>query len=276
MSKSTAKHPVNKQDKKYHIACGKGDLANYLILPGDPERVEKISSNWDQSKLVAKNREFVSETGKYKNTNLSCTSTGIGSPSLGIVVEEAARIGVNTFLRAGSTGALQKGIKPGDMIITAAGVRDEGLSKNYVKEIYPAFANHEVVLALIEACEKLNVTYHVGVTASTDSFYIGEGRAGFKGYNQSYNSNVLEDFEKAGVLNIEMETAGLLTLAGLYGLRAGSICVVFDNLITNEFKKVGEKKMGKVATEAIYILAQWDKAKKKKNKKYFYPSLNKN
>ncbi len=273
MTKPTAKNPVSKGGKQYHINCKKGDLSDYLLLPGDPGRVEKIASSWDSKKQVSDNREFSSVRGRYKGTDLSCMSTGIGAPSVGIAVEEAARIGVDTFLRVGSTGALRKDMKPGDIVITAAGIRDEGLSKNYVKEIYPAHANYEIILALIEACEKMGANYHVGTTISTDSFYIGEGRPGFEGYNQSYTEPVLEDWKKTGALNIEMEASGLLTLANLYGLRAGAVCVVFDNLITNEFKKVGEKKLGKIASEAISILNDWDNLKKKKDKKYFYPSL---
>ncbi len=273
MTKPTATNPVSEGGEQYHIACKKGDLAKYLLLPGDAGRVDKIVKSWDKKEKISSNREYDSITGVYGGANLSCMSTGMGAPAMGIAIEEAARIGVDTFLRVGSTGALKEGIDPGDIVITAACIRDEGLSKSYVKEIYPAYANYEMILALIEACEKLGVTYHVGTTITTDSFYIGEGRPGFGGYNQSYNEHVLEDWTKAGAINIEMEASALLTLANLYGLRAGAACVVFDNLVTNEFKKVGEEKLGKVASEAISILAKWDKLKKEKNRKYFYPSL---
>ena len=273
MAKPTAKMPTSKGNRQYHISCKKGDLSNYLLLPGDPERVEKFAKNWDKKKKIAHHREFYSVTGYFKNTNISCISTGIGAPSMAIVVEEAARVGVDTFIRTGSTGAIQKGINTGDLIINTAGVKLEGTSNDYVITEYPACANYEVVLALIEACERLKVKYHVGITASTDSFYIGEGRMGFKGYVQSYTQYVLSDLQKAGVINIEMETSALFTLASLYNLRAGSVCAVFDNLVTNEFKIKGEEKMGMVASEAVSILYQWDKLKKKNKKRYFSPSL---
>lgn len=273
MDKSTAKTPLGKSGKQYHIACRKGDLSKYLLLPGDPSRVEKIASNWDTKKEVAYNREFHSMTGTFRKTKISCISTGIGAPSEAIAVEESARIGVDTFIRVGSTGALQRGIKVGDLVISVAGFKLEGTSKSYVQTEYPAYANYEVVLALIEACEKLGFKYHLGVTASTDAFYVGEGRVGFRGYTQSYLKNIISDLQKANVVNIEMETSALFTIAGLYNLRAGAICTVFDNLITGEWKVVGEKKVGLAASEAVVILSQWDKLKKSKRKKYFYPSL---
>lgn len=270
---ATAKMPSQKGGKQYHIACKKGDLADFVLLPGDPARVEKIAKIWDSFKEVAYHREFHSVTGRYHSVPISCLSTGIGSPSTAIAVEEAARIGCHTFIRVGSTGAIQPGLNPGDLIISLAGVKLEGTSKRYVMDEYPSFAHYEVVLALIEACEKLGLRYHLGITASTDSFYVGEGRPGFKGYNQSYLEHVLEDLQKAKVTNFEMEASALFTIASLYGLRAGAICAVFDNLVTDEFKIAGENEVALAASEAVVILDKWDKIKKKKGKRYFYPSL---
>ena len=273
MAKSNAKNPLGKGGCQYHIGCRQGDLAPYVLLPGDPGRVLKISKNWQKKKQIAFNREYCSITGYFKKVKISCLSTGIGAPSTAIAIEEAARLNVKTLIRVGSTGAIQKGINPGDLIINTAAVRLEGTSKNYIQTEYPAMANYEVVLALIEACEKLKFKYHLGITASTDAFYVGEGRKGFKGYFLSKHKNILSDLQKAKVINLEMETSLVFTLANLYNLRAGAICAVFDNLLTNKWTVKGEKDMGKVASEAVVILDQWDKIKKRKKKKYFYPSL---
>ncbi len=273
MSKSSAKNPLGKGGCQYHIGCGQGDLAPYVLLPGDPGRVLKISENWQKKKQIAFNREYRSMTGYFKKVKISCLSTGIGSPSTAIAIEEAARLNVKTLIRVGSTGAIQKGINPGDLIINTAAVRLEGTSKNYVQTEYPAVAHYEVVLALIEACEKLKFKYHLGITASTDAFYVGEGREGFQGYIQSKHKNILPDLQKAKVVDLEMETSLIFTLANLYNLRAGAICAVFDNLSTNKWEIKGEKDVGIVASEAVVILDQWDKIKKRKKKRYFYPSL---
>lgn len=273
MIKSKAKNPKGKGGCQYHIACRRNDLSSYVLLPGDPDRVLKITQSWDRKRQIAFNREYRSVTGYFKNVRISCLSTGIGAPSTAIAIEEAARLGVHTLIRVGSTGAIQKGINPGDLIINTGGVRLEGTSKNYIRPEYPALAHYEVILALIEACEKLKFKYHLGITASTDAFYVGEGRLGFKGYFQSNFKDVVPDLHKAKVLNLEMEASALFTLAGLYGLRAGALCTVFDNLLTDKWIIKGEREMGKAAGEAVVILNQWDKTKAKKKKKHFYPSL---
>ncbi len=258
---------------QYHIACKPGDVARYVLLPGDPERVDIISSLWDERREVAYHREFKTHTGMYKGVNISATSTGIGSPSAVIALEELARIGADTFIRVGSTGAIQEDIEIGDLIITSSAVRLEGTSKEYVRIEYPASANYEVLLALIEAAESEGLPYHIGITASTDSFYLGQGRRGYRNYMQSFSQNIVDDLRRANVLNFEMEAAALFTVANIYGLRAGSIAVVFANRITNEFEVVSQEPIAKVASEAVKILAEWDEEKERKGKKYFFPSL---
>jgi len=169
-------------DKQYHIACGKGDLAEYLLVPGNPDRVPKIAKFWESAKEVSCNREFRSFTGKYKGVPISALSSGIGPACMAIVVNEASRIGVHTFIRVGSTGAIQRGIDCGDVVISSAAVRLDYTSNCYVMPEYPAVASYEVLLALIEAAESLGIgNYHVGITATTADFYAGQNRPTVKG-----------------------------------------------------------------------------------------------
>ena len=258
--------------RQYHIDCCKGDVARYVLLPGDPARISIISKLWDSFQEVAIHREYKTNTGVYKGVPISAISTGIGSPSAGIAVEELARIGVDTMIRVGSCGMIQPNIKCGDLVISTGAVRLEGASKQYVRPEYPAFASYEVVLALIESAELLGCNYHVGITASTDSFYCGQGRAGFSGYKSSMTENLISDLQKAKVLNLEMETATILTLANLFGLRAGSICTVFA-VGPEKFELRGEEEVAQVASEAVKILSEWDVRKEVKCKKYWHPSL---
>ncbi len=271
----SADRPQTKEGYQYHIACRPGDVARYVLLPGDPERVPKISSLWDKAREIAFHREYRTHTGKYKEVPISVTSTGIGGPSTAIAIEELAAIGADTFIRVGSTGAIQPGMEIGDLIIAKAAVRLEGTSKQYVRVEYPAVADIEVTLALIEAAETLGMRYHLGITASTDSFYLGQGRPGLNGYFPSFAKHIMDDLRQARVTNFEMETATLFTLANIYGLRAGSVCAVFANRVTNEFGKAGEKEAAMVATEAVKILAEWDEEKEKKGKKVWFPGLRK-
>ncbi|OGK38636.1 uridine phosphorylase [Candidatus Roizmanbacteria bacterium RIFCSPHIGHO2_12_FULL_41_11] len=261
--------------KQYHINCGPGDVASTVLIPGDPKRVQKIAALWDKSKEVAYHREYHTMTGSYQGVPLSCTSSGIGSPAIAIAIEELSRIGVETFIRVGSTGGIQPGQNLGDLVISTAAVRLDGASRDYVMIEYPAVASYEVVMALIEASEELGEKYHVGVTASTDTFYTGQGRPGYRNYLPSHKQQLFTDLQKVGVQNFEMETSCLFTLANIFGKRAGSICFLVANRVTNEFNITPEmaRRAGLVASRATVILAGWDKAKRLKNKKYFFPKL---
>jgi uridine phosphorylase len=193
---------------------------------------------------------------------------------MAIAVNESSNIGVNTFIRVGSTGAIQKDIACGDLIISSAAVRLDCTSNCYVMPEYPAVANYEVLLALIEAAESINIRkYHVGVTATTSDFYAGQNRP--IGQTRSFNTeNLLPTLQKAGVLSFDMETATLYTLTSLYGLRAGSVFAVYANRLANEFKPgEGEENAIKIANEAAKILDEWDAVKSRKNRQWLFPSL---
>ena len=267
-------HPKVSGSKQYHIACGKGDLAEYLLVPGDPDRVTKIANFWKAPKEVSCHREFRSLIGKYKGVPISALSSGIGPACMAIVVNEAAQIGVHTFIRVGSTGAIQSEIKCGDVIISSAAVRLDCTSNCYVMPQYPAVAHYEVLLALIEAAEKLNIhNYHVGITATTADFYAGQDRLPSESLILQ-NKPLLSTLKEAHVLNFEMETATLFTLSSLYALRAGAICAVYANRCTNQFEpEAGEENAIKIANEAVAILYEWDKKKRKKRKRWLFPSL---
>jgi len=270
----SADRPEGGSGLQYHIQCRPGDVARYVLLPGDPGRVKLISASWEKHREVASHREYVTHTGSYRKVPVSCTSTGIGGPSAAIAVEELLRVGGDTFIRVGSTGALKADIKVGDIIISSGSVRLDGTSSQYVWPGYPAFASYEVLQALIEAAEALGKRYHVGVTASTDSFYLGQGRQGYRGYITTSARRILEDAKAAGVTNFEMESSTIFTLASLYGARAGAVCAVLANRERNEFVAgAGIGDAIEVANAALPILASWDAAKAKKRKEHFYPSL---
>lgn len=274
MPKVSANAPVL-AGKQYHIECGPGDIAPSILIPGDPARVIKIASQWDQAREVAYHREYRTMTGKYKGVPISSTSSGIGAPTLAIAVEELSRIGAETFIRVGTTGGIQKGQKLGDLVISTGAVRLDGASHDYVMPAYPAVANYEVVMALIQAAEDLNERYHVGITASTDTFFTGQGRPGYRDYFPSHKKNILKDMQAAGVQNFEMEASCLFTLASIFGKRAGAICVIIATRMDNKFRVTDEyqKRTGKVASLAVSILAEWDKKKKKHKKRFFYPGM---
>ena len=271
--KSKALRPETGAGMQYHIRCKRGDVARYVLLPGDPERVPLIAALWDRSRKAGSHREHVTYTGAFRGIGISACSTGVGGPSTVCAVEELAAIGADTFIRVGTCAALQKEIQCGDLIIHSGALRRDGSSLDYVDLSYPALASYEVTLALIEAAERVKARYYVGISASTASFYAGQARPGFRGYLQSFTDNMIADLERANVVSFEQEAATIFVLSSLYGLRAGSVCAVFANRLTNVFETKGVELCAKVATQAVEILAGWDRAKKERRRKWWFPSL---
>ena len=159
--------------------CKKGMFAPYVLLPGDPKRVELVASYWDEAHKVAENREYVTYTGVYKGVPISCTSTGIGCPSTSIAMEELARVGATTFIRIGTCGAYQDYLETGDIAIFDSAARYDGASHLYAPPEFPAVASHEVVSACIQAGAQLGNTCHVGTTRTADTFYALKSVPGF-------------------------------------------------------------------------------------------------
>lgn len=248
-------------DEQYHLEVSPEDVADTVLLPGDPDRVEKITAFWDDAEERARHREYRTLTGNYEGTEISVTSTGIGAPSAAIAVEELARVGVDTFLRVGSCGAIQPDMEVGDLVITTGAVRQEGTSHAYVREDYPAAADYEVVTALVAAAERLGYDYHTGVTMSADSFYAGQGRPGFDGYEAPEMDTLVEELQEAKVRNVEMEASAIVTLASIFGLRAGAVCTVYANRETGEFQVEGENRAAETASLAVKLLAKMDAVK---------------
>ena len=249
------------EEEQYHLGVGPDDVADAVLLPGNPERVDKIKALWDDTEERGHHREYRTVTGEYEDAPISVTSTGIGSPSAAIAVEELARIGVDTYIRVGSCGSIKPEAEVGDLVITTGAVRQEGTSAEYVREDYPASANHEVVSALVAAAERLGYDYHTGITTSTDSFYAGQGRPGFEGFEAAGSDVLVENLKAANVTNIEMEASAILTLANVYGLRAGAVCTVYANRVTGEFRTEGESRAAETASLAVKLLAKMDRKK---------------
>jgi len=218
---------------QYHVKLAPGDVAPYVLLPGDPGRVAVVASQWDEAHEVATNREYVTYTGRYKGVPISCTSTGIGCPSTAIAMEELARAGATTFVRIGTCGTFQDRVANGDMAIFDSAARYDGTSRLYAPIEFPAVASHEVVEAAIQAGRELGYPFHVGTTRSSDAFYAMHGRPGssFNDYWQSSWAEHFEDLKRLNIVAAEMEASVIFVLARIWGLRAGGIAVVLDNVL---------------------------------------------
>ena len=157
--------------RQYHIALERGELAEYVLLVGDPGRVPKVAKRFDEVTLERSNREITTATGTYRGMPLSVMSTGMGTDNVEIVLAEVIEIADHpTFIRVGSSGALQPEIALGDLVISIGAVRLENTTDFYVHPGYPAIAHREVVWALEAACRQLGFSHHVGLTATASGF----------------------------------------------------------------------------------------------------------
>jgi uridine phosphorylase len=273
---SAATRPEETGGIQYHIRCKPGDVARYVLLPGDPERVALITARWAEGREIAREREHVTASGRLRDGGpISACSTGAGGGSTASALEELIAIGADTFIRVGTCGAIQSHVACGDVVIHTGAVRLDGTSPQYVRLEYPAAAHHQLVLALVQAAERLGVRYHLGVSASTASFYTGQGRPGWRGYTQSWHKDLLPDLQRAGVLNFEMEAATIFTMLGLYGLRGGSVCAVVANRVTDTMVKEGVETAIDVANEAVRVLQDWDAQTAAAGKAVWFPDLGK-
>lgn len=219
---------------QYHIGLKDGDIGEYVILPGDPKRCEKIAKYFDEPKLIADRREFVTYTGYLNGVKVSVTSTGIGGPSASIALEELVKVGGKKFIRVGTCGGMQKEVKSGDLVIATGAIRMEGTSKEYAPIEYPAVADYDIITALKESAEKLNLPHHLGVVQCKDAFY---GQHNPELMPVSYElENKWQAWLKMGCLASEMESAALFIAGSFLKVKVGSIFLVVAN---QEREKLG-------------------------------------
>jgi uridine phosphorylase len=196
---------------QYHIRCKPGDVGDVVLLPGDPGRVETIARLLDRPRLIARNREYTTYTGELGGRPVSVCSTGIGSPSTAIAVEELAAIGATTFIR---------------VVIATAAVRDEGTTPGYAPLSYPAVADFELVSAMIAAARAANQRAHAGIVRSHDSLYADLHAARMP--RREELEQALNVWHRAQVLCNDMETSTIFVICALRSLRGGSVLTVVN------------------------------------------------
>ncbi|PKR86326.1 nucleoside phosphorylase [Heyndrickxia camelliae] len=238
-------------DRQPHIQLSSEVDVDYALLPGDPKRVDRVKNFLNDVQEITYNREYKSVIGYYKGIKVLILSTGIGSPSMGIAIEELKRVGVKCLIRIGSSGSLQPEVKLGDLIIATGAVRNEGTSDSYIEKGYPAFADIELVHHIKHAAEREKHPHHMGVIRSHDSFYTDK------------EEEIYEYWSKRGVIGSDMETSSLFVIGRLRGMQTASIlnvvvpCAGGLEAGINQFVDgdsitfEGEKKQIIVALEAI-------------------------
>ena len=222
-----------------HIGCKKGDVAEVALLPGAPERADKMAQKLGSYEKVSKRREFRIYNGEVHGRRVTVASTGIGCPSAALAVEELANCGAKVFIRVGTTGAIQEDIELGDVIIVEAAVRDDGTTREYINVEYPAVASFDVVEALRRSAREHGVRHHVGIVRTDDAFY-----------GDPHFESTVKKYKEAGVLSFDMECAAVLTVARLRRLRAGAVLGVVGNIVRGEHGYEDPQKCRSIIEEA--------------------------
>jgi len=253
--------------RQYHLGLSPEEVADKIIMVGDPKRARMAADQFDKIFVSQSNREFVAYTGQYRGMELTVLATGIGCDNTEIAVIELCQLRFPlTMIRCGSCGALQPEIKIGDLVISSSALRLENTSTFFVEEGYPAVAHHEVVLAILKAATDLGFAHHLGITATASGFYGAQGRQ-IPGFPVR-DSGLMNRLTKQGIKNFEMESSTLFTLASLRGFRAGTVCAAFASRPSNTFiapedKAGAEMRAIQTTLKAMEILDQMDQAKGK-------------
>ena len=214
-----------------HISAKKGDIAETVLLPGDPLRAKFVAENFlEDISCYNEIRGMYGFTGTYKGTKVSVQGTGMGIPSISIYVNELiSEYGVRNLIRIGTCGAMQEGIHLKDVILAMSASTDSSINKIRFNNMdFAPTASFKLLLKAYNLAVKANLPVNVGSILSSDTFYDDDPEA-------------WKLWAKFGVLAVEMETSGLYTLAAKYNVNALSILTVSDILLTHESSPAAER-----------------------------------
>ena len=205
-----------------HIRARVGDVAERVLVAGDPGRVDLVASMLSEARLVSTSRGFNVYTGFYDGVRVSVVAHGVGGPSASIVFEELYMLGARVIVRLGTCGSLVESVDIGDIVIpTGAGYYPGGLYYQYMGEhaCAPAAPSFELLKLLVEEASRSNARYHLGPVVSSDAFYAEDPQFALR-------------WSSRGAIAVEMECATLFTLGSIRGFKAGALLVVSDSLVT--------------------------------------------
>ena len=220
--------------KYHHIGFDRNDLGEthpqYALLSGEPERSDYIAQHYLQNvRQLSKYRGLNSYLG-YLSDHLPIivATSGIGAPSLSIVVNELRQIGITHMIRIGTCGSIQPQVNLGSLVISQAALCRQGAANDIAPPEYPAAADLFLTLALVKAAQKLDADYHLGITASLDTFYEGQERieSSANPHLQRHLQGITEEYRQLNLLNYEMEAGTLFKMASVYGFSAACLCAV--------------------------------------------------
>ncbi len=230
-----------------HIHGQSGDIAPYVLLPGDPNRARWIAETFlENPKLYNENRSLLGFTGSYKGVPVSVQTTGMGCPTTSIVVEEVIRLGAKYLLRVGTCGACAPHLKSADLVIAQGSVPNDGTTRQYLGGApYAPLSSYELLETQVRAARALGFAPHVGLIMTEDAFYAS-------------SPEHAKLWASRSVLAFEMEASVLFLLAAMRGVKAGCMLTVSNNigdpeLIIPEKLQQGVSRMVEAALESFVL-----------------------
>lgn len=222
-----------------YLKCEPGEVAEYVLLTGDPARVNRIAAVLDDARMIAQNREFYVATGYYRGQRFSAVSSGIGAPSAAIAVEELKQLGAKAIVRVGTMMGI--GLPMGCLMAAIGAARFEGTSLAYLDMAFPAVPDWGLAQCLIDTARTTGCDVHIGMTATYDAFYPKMAPSLVK-----QGLPDLELLRRAGVIALDMETSLLYVLGAYLRLPVVSMCLITNNadpfeVIDNDLRDKGEQ-----------------------------------
>jgi len=254
--------------RKYHIGFGQSDLGQdaptLVLLSGDPNRSTHIARDrLANARVLSENRGLNSYVAELSDGRpVICATSGMGGPSISIVLNELAQVGVRTVIRIGTTGSIQPYVHTGSVIITSGALCRQGAADDVAPVEFPAVADPFLTVRLAERAATMGIAHHVGITASVDTFFEGQERTASSANPVLMRrlQGITEEYRALGVLNYEMESGTLFKLSSVYGLRAGCVCAVIAERVESELPDLGEKEAAIERAIEVAIAASlgWD------------------
>lgn len=221
------------QDRLYHIGFGPSDIPErprVALLSGDPGRSELIAmSHLAGGRELSRNRGLDNFIATLPSGSpVVCATSGMGAPSMSIVVNELFQVGIRCVIRIGTCGSIQPHVRVGEVVISSGALCRQGAAADIAPAEFPAAGDPFLTVMMSAAADEARIAHHVGITASVDTFYEGQERSA-----SSANPNLLrsvrgmiDEYADLGVLNLEMETGTLFKMGLVYGFFAGAVCGV--------------------------------------------------
>jgi uridine phosphorylase len=248
--------------RQYHIDFGPDDVPEepaIALLSGDPGRSELIATTrLSDSRPLARHRGLDSFLAHLPGgAPVVCATSGMGAPSMSIVVNELVQVGVRTIIRIGTSGSIQDHVRVGSVVISSGSLCNQGAADDIAPKRYPAVADPFLVVELAQAATALGIDHHVGITASTDTFFEGQERSASSANPHLMRRlrGMIDEYAALRVLNFEMEAGTLFKMGQVYGFAAGCVCGIIAQRTEDEQPRLNEKAAAVDRAVAVAIAA---------------------